>query len=95
VKNCYYAHGGTINSEDGTLDYPPSLREVALEILKTIEDVRADKVKVDREIDELTMEIRGGTMEICLQGRHCHLSKPQKKKRERREGTMARDREKT
>jgi hypothetical protein len=25
VKNWYYAHGGTINSEDGTLSYPPSL----------------------------------------------------------------------
>jgi hypothetical protein len=25
VKNWYYAHGGTINSKDGTLDYPPSL----------------------------------------------------------------------
>jgi hypothetical protein len=25
VKNWYNARGGTINSEDGTLDYPPSL----------------------------------------------------------------------
>jgi hypothetical protein len=55
VKNWYYAHGGTINYEDGTLDYPPSLRETALEILKILEDVRAGRVKVDREIDELTM----------------------------------------
>jgi hypothetical protein len=30
------------------IDYPPSLREAALEILKIIEDVRADRVKVDR-----------------------------------------------
>jgi hypothetical protein len=58
VKNCYYTHGGTINSEDGTLDYPPSLREAALEILKTVEDVRTGKVKVDREIDELTMALQ-------------------------------------
>ena len=58
VKNWYYAHGGTINSEDGTLDYPPSLREAALKILKTIEDVRAGKVKVDREMDELTMALK-------------------------------------
>jgi hypothetical protein len=58
VKNWYYAHGGTINSEDGTLDYPPSLRETALEILKKIEDVRAGRVKVDREIDELTMVLK-------------------------------------
>jgi hypothetical protein len=58
VKNWYYAHGGTINSEDGTLDYPPSLRETALETLKILEDVRAARVKVDREIDELTMALK-------------------------------------
>jgi hypothetical protein len=58
VKNWYYAHGGTINSEDGTLDYPPSLRETALEIFKILEDVRAGRVKVDREIDELTMALK-------------------------------------
>jgi hypothetical protein len=58
VKNWYYAHEGTINSEDGTLDYPPSLRETALEILKILEDVRAGRVKVDKEIDELTMGSR-------------------------------------
>jgi hypothetical protein len=58
VKNWYYAHGGTINSEDGTLDYPPSLRETALEILKILEDVREGRVKVDREIDELTMALK-------------------------------------
>jgi hypothetical protein len=58
VKNWYVAHGGTINSEDGTLDFPPSLRETALEILKTLEDVRVGRVKVDREIDELTMALK-------------------------------------
>jgi hypothetical protein len=58
VKNWYYAHGSTINSEDGTLDYPPSLRETALEILKIVEDVRAGRVKVDREIDEPTMVLK-------------------------------------
>jgi hypothetical protein len=57
-KNWYYSQGGTINSEDGTLDYPPSLRETALEILKILEDVRAGRVKVDREIDELTMALK-------------------------------------
>jgi hypothetical protein len=58
VKNWYYAHGGKINSEDGTLDYPPLLREIALVILKILEDVRAGRVKVDREIDELTMALK-------------------------------------
>jgi hypothetical protein len=68
VKNWYYAHGGTINSEDGTLDYPPSLREAALEILKIIEDVRADIVKVDREIDELTMALKNPEHPGCCRG---------------------------
>jgi hypothetical protein len=36
VKNWYYTHGGTINLEYGTLDYPPSLRETALEMLKKL-----------------------------------------------------------
>jgi hypothetical protein len=58
VKNWYYTHGGTINSEDGNLDYPPSLRETPLEILKILEDVKAGRVKVDREIDELTMVLK-------------------------------------
>jgi hypothetical protein len=58
VKNWYYAHGGTINSEDGILDFPPSLREAALEILKTIKDVRAGGVKVDRDMDEPTMVLK-------------------------------------
>jgi hypothetical protein len=92
VKNWYYAHGGTINSEDGTLDYSSSLRETALEILKTLEEVRAGRVKVDIEIDELTMALKNSEhpgrcrafvvvpWKFGFQGRHCHLSKPQKKK---------------
>jgi hypothetical protein len=68
VKNCYYAHGGTINSEDGTLDYPPSLREAALEILKIIEDVKAGRVKVDKEIDELTMALKNLEHHGCCRG---------------------------
>jgi hypothetical protein len=58
VKNWYYAHGGTIKSKDGILDYPPSLRETVLEILKILEDVRAGRVNVDRGIDELTMALK-------------------------------------
>jgi hypothetical protein len=58
VKNWYYARGGTINFEDGILDFPPSLREATLEILKTIEDVRSGREKVDRVMDELTMALK-------------------------------------
>jgi hypothetical protein len=68
LENWYYAHGGTINSEDGTLDYPPSLRETALEILKIIEDVRAGRVKVHREIDELTMALKNREHPVHCRG---------------------------
>jgi hypothetical protein len=68
VKIWYYTHGGTINSKDGTLDYQPSLRETALEILKIIEDVRAARVKVDREIDELTMALKNPEHPGCCRG---------------------------
>ena len=56
-KNWYYAHGGRLNPEDGTLEFPPTLRGKALAILKNIEDVKADRLKVDREIDELTLAL--------------------------------------
>jgi hypothetical protein len=68
VKNWYYAHGGTINSEDGTLDYPPSLREVALEILKISEDASVGRVMIDREIDDLTMALMNPEHPRCCRG---------------------------
>jgi hypothetical protein len=104
VKNWYYAHGGTINSEDGILDYPPLIQEAALEILKIIEDVRAGRVKVDREIDELTMALKNpehpgrcrgfGVVpwKFAFRG---DIATYQKKTRTRRGGTAARDRGKT
>ena len=56
-KNWYYAHGGRLNPEDGTLEFPPTLHEKALAILKNIEDVKVGRLKVDREIDELTLAL--------------------------------------
>ena len=56
-KNWYYAHGGRLNPEDGTLEFPPTLHEKALEILNKIEDVKAGILKVHREIDELTLAL--------------------------------------
>lgn len=53
-KNWYYAHGVRLDPNDGTLDFPASLREKALAILQKIEDVKAGRIKVDRENDELT-----------------------------------------
>jgi hypothetical protein len=32
LKNWYHSHEGTIYSEDGTLEFPPSSRDVALQI---------------------------------------------------------------
>jgi hypothetical protein len=56
-KNWYYAHGGRLNPDDGTLEFPPMLREKALELMKKNEDVRAGRLKVDREMDEVTMAL--------------------------------------
>jgi hypothetical protein len=57
LKNWYYAHGGRLNPDDGTLEFPPTLREKAIESMKKIEDVKASRLKVDREIDELTLAL--------------------------------------
>jgi hypothetical protein len=56
-KNWYYAHGGRLNLDDGTLEFPPTLREKALELMKQKEEVRASRLRVDREMDELTMAL--------------------------------------
>jgi hypothetical protein len=56
-KNWYYAHGGRLNPDDGTLEFPPTLRDKALELMKKIEDARASRLKIDREMDELTMAL--------------------------------------
>jgi hypothetical protein len=39
-----------------------------LTILKLIEDVRAGRVKVDREIDELTMALKNPEHSRCCKG---------------------------
>jgi hypothetical protein len=62
VKIWYYAHGGTINFEDGTLDYPPSLRETALEILKIIQSEGCQRD------DELTMALKNPEHPGCCRG---------------------------
>jgi hypothetical protein len=46
-----------LNPNDGTLEFPPTLREKALVIMKKIKDARAGRLKVDREMDELTMAL--------------------------------------
>jgi hypothetical protein len=47
-----------LNPDDGTLEFPPTLREKALELMNRIKDVKASRLKVDREMDELTMALR-------------------------------------
>jgi hypothetical protein len=56
-KIWYHVHGGRLNPDDGTLEFPLTLREKALELMKKIEDVRASRLKVDREMDEFTMAL--------------------------------------
>jgi hypothetical protein len=56
-KNWYYAHGGRLNPDGGTLEFRPTLREKALDLMNKIEDVKAGRLKVDSEMDELTMAL--------------------------------------
>jgi hypothetical protein len=67
-KNWYYVDGGRLNLDDGTLEFPPTLREKALELMKKIKDVRAGRLKVDREMDELTMALRNLEHQGCCRG---------------------------
>jgi hypothetical protein len=46
-----------LNPVDGTLEFPPTLQKKALEIMKKIEDARGGRLKVDREMDELTIAL--------------------------------------
>jgi hypothetical protein len=46
-----------LNPDDDTLEFPPTLREKALELMNKIEDVKAGRLKVDREMDELTLAL--------------------------------------
>jgi hypothetical protein len=46
-KNWYYAHGGRLNRDDGTLEFPPTLQDKALDLMNKIEDVKAGRLKVD------------------------------------------------
>ena len=57
-KYWFYARGGSINPDDGSLIVPPTLRQKAEELMQKIADVKAGKIKVDREIDELTLALR-------------------------------------
>jgi hypothetical protein len=43
-KNWYYAHGGRLYPDDGTLEFPPTLREKALELMNKIEDDKAGRL---------------------------------------------------
>jgi hypothetical protein len=67
-KNWYYAHGGRLNPDDGTFEFLPTLREKALELMNKIEDVKAGRLKVDREMDELTMAFRNPEHLGCCRG---------------------------
>jgi hypothetical protein len=57
LKIWYYVHGGRLNPDGGTLEFPATLREKALELMNKIEDVKAGRLKTDREMDELTIAL--------------------------------------
>ena len=56
-KNWYYAHGGSLSQEDGTLIFNDTIREKVERLMKNIEDSKAGRLKVDQENDELTLAL--------------------------------------
>jgi hypothetical protein len=61
-------HGSKLNPDDGTLEFPPTFRDKALELMKKIEDVRVGRLKVDREMDEVTMVLENPDHPGCCRG---------------------------
>jgi hypothetical protein len=57
-----------IEPGDGTLEFPPTLREKAVEIMKKIEDDKAGRLKVDREMDDLTLALGNPEHSGCCRG---------------------------
>jgi hypothetical protein len=57
-----------LNSDDGTLEFTPTLREKALELMNKIEDVKAGRLKVDRKVDELTIALGNPEHLGCCRG---------------------------
>ncbi|XP_072151363.1 uncharacterized protein [Setaria viridis] len=54
-ENWYYAHGGTLSPEHGTLIFNETIREKAPRLIKNIKDSKVGKFKLDRENNELTL----------------------------------------
>lgn len=67
-KNWYYAHGGNLSYEDGTLMFNETIRQKAKKLIQNIEDAEAVKLKVDRENDELTLVLGNPKHPGCCRG---------------------------
>ena len=66
MRNYFYAHGGTLNPEDGTLVPGDQIREIAARLVELIRATAEGTSVPDREDDELSLAI--GTRE---HGGHC------------------------
>jgi hypothetical protein len=69
ARTYYYAHGGTINSEDGTLVSGDQIREIVTRLVELICMIAEGTFVPDRERDELNAAI--GTKEHggCYRGK--------------------------
>ena len=54
AKHFFYAHGGTLNPEGGSLITSDAMREVANKLDEALKAVSEGSFKTDREKDELT-----------------------------------------
>ena len=57
-----------MNPDDGSLVFPPTLREAAHEIIKKNEDIKAGRLVPDRDMDELTLALGNSKHPGCCRG---------------------------
>nr|TKW32558.1 hypothetical protein SEVIR_2G175300v2 [Setaria viridis] len=70
VKHWYYAHGGTLNSKDGSFVFAKELREAATRLVELIKATTNGSFMPDREKDdELTMALGNLEHPGCCRGK--------------------------
>ena len=68
AKHFFYAHGGSLNSEDGSLITSDAIREAANRLDEALKAVSEGSFKPDREKDELTYALGTPKHTGCVRG---------------------------
>ena len=68
VKHFFYAHGGSLNPEDGSLITSDDIREAANRLDEALKAMSEGSFKPDREKDELTYALGTPEHTGCVRG---------------------------